>query len=135
MLVDRVKVDNAFAETLPPDGSKRLFHGHVCLQQRLIDASMSRDRVVEIRQRKRIGHAFALHRVIVNANGSRKPEIRSQRSEGRPIQDAYIKRNWRGAASVSELITRNAVAGGGLIVNNDQCIPGVLAPVFTPKLD
>jgi len=67
MFIDCIKIDDPFAETLAPDGSERFFDGHVCLQQRLIDASVSRDRVVEIRQRGRIGHAVALHRVIATS--------------------------------------------------------------------
>ena len=83
MFIDCVKVDNAFAETLAPDGSERLLDGHVCLQQRLIDASMWRDRVVEIRQRGRIGHAVALHRPIVNANFEMtKSEARNNDKKG-----------------------------------------------------
>jgi len=50
MFIDCIKIDDPFAETLAPDGSERFLDGHVCLQQRLINASMSRDRIIEIRQ-------------------------------------------------------------------------------------
>src|SRR5207248_9734012 len=77
-----IKIDDPFAETLAPDGGERFLHGHVCLQQRLIDTRMSRDRVVEIRKRGRIGHAVALHRRPGNARSREQgAESREQKSE------------------------------------------------------
>src|SRR5436190_800765 len=87
VLVDYVKVDDAFAETLAPDGSERLLHRHVCFQQRLIHASMSRDRVVKMGQCGRIGHAVALQRRMVNANGS----FESKKAEGREKEKLRIR--------------------------------------------